>query len=70
MLAVAQNSDSPLQFCGHRWVVNDNVAKSARDVWPKVVTVVEYWKGLAKCKEPGKGRLVIIPAITIFAYLI
>ena len=62
MLAEGQNSDSPLQ-----WVVNDNVAKSARDVWPKVVAVVEYWRGLAKCKEPRQGRLVIIPAITIFA---
>ena len=56
MLAEAQNSDYPLQFCGHRWVENENVAKRARNVWPKVVTVVEYWKGLAKSKQPGQGK--------------
>ena len=56
VLAEAQNSDYPLQFCGHRWVENENVAKRARNVWPKVVTVVEYWKGLAKSKQPGQGK--------------
>ena len=56
MLGEAQNSDYPLEVCGHRWVENENVAKRARNVWPKVVTVVEYWKGLAKSKQPGQGK--------------
>ena len=56
MLAEAQNSDYPLQFCGHRWVENKNVVKRVRNVQPKVVTVFEYWKGLAKSKQPGKGK--------------
>ena len=43
MLVEAQNSDYSLQFCGHRWAENQNVAKRARNVWPKVVIVVEYW---------------------------
>ena len=42
MLAEAQNSDYPVQFSGHRWVENKTVAKRARNVWLKVVTVVEY----------------------------
>ena len=56
VLTEAQNSDYPLQFCGHRWVENENVAKRAIDVWPKVVTVVDYWKGLVKSKQPGQGK--------------
>ena len=56
MLVEAQNSDYTLQFCGHRWVENENVTKRARNVWPNVVTVVEYWKGLAKSKQPGQGK--------------
>ena len=32
MLAEAQNSDYPLQFCGHRWVENKNIPKRARNV--------------------------------------
>ena len=56
MLAEAQNTDYPLQFCGHRWVENENAVKRARNVWSKVVTVVEYWKGLAKSKQPGQGK--------------
>ena len=56
MLTEAEKSDYPLQFCGHRWVENENVAKRARIVWPKVVTVVAYWKGLAKSKQPEQGK--------------
>ena len=69
MLREAENLDYPLQFFGHRWVENENVAKRARNVWSKFAIVVEYWKGLAKSKQPGQGK-VIIPAMTIFVYLI
>ena len=56
MLPEAQNSDYLLPFCGHRSVENWNIAKRARNVWPKIVTLVEYWKGLAKSKQPGQGK--------------
>ena len=56
MLAEAQSLDYPLQFCDHRWAENENIAKKARNVWPKVVTVVEYWKELAKSKQPRQGK--------------
>ena len=46
----------PLQFCGCRWVQNENVAKRARNMLPNIVTVVKYWKGLAKSKQPGQGK--------------
>ena len=50
MLAEAQNSDYSILFCGHRWVENENVAKRARNVCPKDVTV------LKKSKQPGQGK--------------
>ena len=56
MLAEAQNSDYSILFCGHRWVENENVAKRARNVCPKDVTVVGYWRGLKKSKQPGQGK--------------
>ena len=37
-------------------VENENVAKRARNVRAKVVTVVEHRKGLAKSKQPGHGK--------------
>lgn len=30
---------------------NEKVAKRARCIWPKVVTVVEYWGELVKSKQ-------------------
>ena len=56
MLAEAQNSDYSILFCGHRWVENENVAQRARNVCPKDVTVVGYWRGLKKSKQPGQGK--------------
>ena len=56
MLAEVQNSDYSILFYGDRWVENENVAKRAKNVCPKDVTVVGYWRGLKKSKQPGQGK--------------
>ena len=30
----------------------------AREIWPKIVEIIEFWKGLPKSKKPGKGKIV------------
>ena len=52
----ASKSDFPLRFCSHRWVENDVVANRALSIWSKVIEVLDYWKGLPKSKQPGRGR--------------
>ena len=32
-----------LQFCSEGWIEHKKVAKGARNVYPKIVTIVEYW---------------------------
>ena len=54
-ITTATNIDFPLRFCPTRWVENANVASRAFNIWPKVVAIVEYWNGLPKYKQPGKG---------------
>ena len=44
-----------LRFCSHRWVGNV-VAKKALSIWPKMIKVLDFWKGLPKSKQPGRGR--------------
>ena len=53
-LTVATESEYPLKFCGHRWVENENVARRAREIWPKIMEIVEFWKSLPKSKQPGQ----------------
>ena len=52
----ATSSDYPLKFCSYRWIENVNVAKRAQIIWPKIVEVVKFWKGLPKTKQPVKGK--------------
>ena len=51
----ATKNDYPLHFCATRWVENTAVAKRAFNIWPKIVAIVDYWHGLPKSKQPGKG---------------
>ena len=51
----ATENDYPLHFCATRWVENAAVAKRAFNIWPKIVTIVDYWHGFPKSKQPGKG---------------
>lgn len=55
-LTFASLSDYPLKFCAHRWIENAIVAKRAQTIWPKIVEVVNFWKGLPKSKQPGRGK--------------
>ena len=52
----ASKSDFPLGFCSHRWVENNVVAKKALSIWPKMIEVLDFWKGLPKSKQYGRGR--------------
>ena len=55
-LTEALSSDYGLQFCGHRWVENERVAKRGQEVWPKTIVIVDFWKTLSKSKQPGQGK--------------
>ena len=44
-----------MQFVSHRWVENKQVPKKTTAVWPKIKTVIDYWKELLKSKKPS-GR--------------
>ena len=48
-------NDYPLHFCVTCWVENAAVAKRAFNIWPKIVATVDYWHGLPRPKQPGKG---------------
>ena len=52
---LAKTSDYPLQFWLHCWVENEIVAKRAIEIWPRMVEIVRFWKGLSKSNQPGKG---------------
>ena len=54
-ITLAKTSDYPLQFCSHRWVENEIVTKRAIEIWPRMVEIVRFWKGLSKSNQPGKG---------------
>ena len=56
-ITFASKSDFPLLFCSHRWVENDVFAKKAPSVWLKIIEALDFWKGLPKSKQPGRGRL-------------
>ena len=59
--------DYPLQFCANRWVENERVAMRAREIWPKIVEIIDFWKGLPKSKKPGKRKIgAKTPVMTIF----
>ena len=62
----AISSDYPLQFCANRWVENGSVSMRTRKIWPKVVEIINFWKGLLKSKKPGKERLEQTPVMIIF----
>ena len=48
------SSDYPLQFCALCWVKTERVAMKAREIWPKIVEIIDFSKGLLKSKKPGK----------------
>ena len=33
------------------------IAKKAREIWPKIVEIVKYWKSFPKSKQPGYGKI-------------
>ena len=39
-ITLAKTSDYPLQFCSHRWVENEIVAKRTIEIWPRMVEIV------------------------------
>ena len=45
-----------LQLCAHRWVKNERVTTRAREIWPKIVKIIDFWKGFPKSKKPGKRK--------------
>ena len=51
--------DYPVQFCAHLWVENERVAIWAREIWPKNVEIINFWKVLPKNKKPGKQKIWI-----------
>ena len=52
----AMENEYPSQFCAHRWVEDERVARKARPVWNKIPVIIDYWKSLPKEKQPGKGK--------------
>ena len=56
LLTEVLESDYPLKFCSHQWVENEDVAKCAKAVWHKIVTITEFWVGLPKSKQLGLGQ--------------
>ena len=55
-LTSATDKDYALKFCFHRWIENELVARRAQKIWPKYVEIIEFWRGLSKSKQPGKGK--------------
>ena len=45
----------PLQFYLHLWVENEIVVKRAIEIWPRMVEIDRFWKGLSKSNHPGEG---------------
>ena len=56
LLTEALESDYPLKFCSHQWIESEDVAKRAKVVWHKIVTITEFWVGRPKRKQPGLGQ--------------
>ena len=54
-ITLAKTSDYLLQFCSHGWVENEIVAKRAIEIWPRMVEIIRFWKGLSKSSQTGKG---------------
>ena len=55
-MAETTRSDFPYMFCAIHWAEDQSVARKAREVWSKVVIVVEYWKSLPKSKQPRRDK--------------
>ena len=45
----------PLQFYSHLWVENGIVVDRAIEIWPRMVEIDRFWKGLSKSNHPGKS---------------
>ena len=55
-LTSATDKDYALKFCSHRWIENELVARRAQKIWSKYVEIIEFWRGLPKSRQPGKGK--------------
>ena len=55
-LTSATDKDYALKFCSHRWIENELVARRAQKIWCKYVEIIEFWRGLPKSRQPGKGK--------------
>lgn len=66
-LMEAQSSDYALQFCSHRWVENERVAKRGREVWQKTIlqlsTIGKVWQ---RANSQVKASLAKIPVMNTF----
>ena len=63
-LTKAISSDHSLQFCAHRWVENERLAVKAREIFPKIVEIIEGQD--LKVKSQEKERLEQASVIIIF----
>ena len=55
-LTSAADKDYALKFRSYRWIENELVARRAQKIWPKYVEIIEFWRGLPKSKQLGKGK--------------
>ena len=55
-LTSAADKDYTLKFFSHRCIEIELVARRAQKIWSKYVEIIEFWRGLPKCKQPGKGK--------------
>ena len=56
LLTEVSESDNPLKFCSHQWFESEDVAKCAKALWHKIVTITEFWVGLPKSKQSGLSQ--------------
>ena len=52
----SNDKEFPMLFVSQRWMENEPVAKKIREISPKIVENVKYWKLLPKSKHPVYGK--------------
>ena len=55
-LTSAADKDYTLKFFSHRCIEIELVARRAQKIWSKYVEIIEFWRGLPKSRQPGKGK--------------